>query len=92
MKNIIKLQNYYLPWELARGISLFVNHFSHERDHESLHNMTPAGLYDGRHQHIQELRDIMKEQALEQRRRNNLGLMPRRDHDIRPQTLRKSVS
>ena len=92
MKNIIRLQNYYLPWELEQEIDLFVNYYNHERVHESLDNMTPADVYHGRSIQIQELRDKVKEQTLEQRRRKNLGLMPLRDHSIRPATLRESVS
>ena len=92
MKNVIKLQNYYLPWELEQEIDLFVNYYNHERVHESLDNMTPADVYHGRSIQIQELRDKVKEQTLEQRRRKNLGLMPLRDHSIRPATLRESVS
>ena len=48
MKNIIKLQNYYLPWELEREIKLFVEYYNHERVHESLDNLTPADVYSGR--------------------------------------------
>jgi putative transposase len=92
MKNIIKLQNYYLPWELEREIGLFVTYYNHERVHESLDNMTPADVYYGRYRRIQELRDMVKEQTLEQRRRKNLGLIPMQEHGIRPQTLRESVS
>jgi putative transposase len=92
MKNIIRLQNYYLPWELEQEIDLFFTYYNHERVHESLDNMTPADVYLGRNRKIQELRDMVKEQTLEQRRRKNLGLVPLRDHGIRPATLRKSVS
>lgn len=92
MKNIIKLQNYYLPWELEREIGLFVRYYNHERVHESLDNMTPADVYYGRNRQIQKLRDMVKEQTLEQRRRKNLGLRPKQDHGIRPATLRESVS
>lgn len=92
MKNIIKLQNYYLPWELEREIGLFVNYYNHARVHESLDNVTPADVYYGRHRKIHELRDIVKEQTLKQRRRKNLGLRPMQDHAIRPAMLRESVS
>jgi putative transposase len=92
MKNIIKLQNYYLPWELEQEIDLFVSYYNHERVHESLDNMTPADVYYGRHGKIKELRVRVKEQTLEQRRRKNLSLMPLRDQGIRPATLRESVS
>ncbi len=85
-------QNYYLPWELEREIDLFVQYYNHDRVHESLDNMTPADMYYGRHRQIQELRDMVKEQTLEQRKRKNLGLMPMQDHGIRPAMLRESIS
>ena len=66
--------------------------YNHERVHESLDNMTPADVYCGRHLKIQELRDMVKEQTLEQRRRKNLGLRPMQGRAIRPEMLRESVS
>ena len=51
-----------------------------------------ADVYYGRHKKMQELRAMVKVQTLEQRRRKNLGLIPLRDHGIRPATLRESVS
>ena len=54
--------------------------------------MIPAYVYYGRSRHIQELRDILKEQTLEQRRKKNLGLRPMQDPDIRPAMLRESIS
>ena len=92
MKKSSRLQNYYLPWGLEQEIDLFVTYYNHERVHESLDNMTPADVYNGRHKKIQELRAMVKEQTLEQRRRKNLGLRPLRDYGIRPATLRQSVS
>ena len=92
MKNIIRLQNYYLPWELEKEIDLFVSYYNYDRVHESLDNMTPADVYYGRYGKIKELRDKVKEHTLAQRKRKNLGLRPLRDHGIRPATLRESVS
>ena len=92
MKNIIKLQNYYLPWELEQEISLFVKYYNNERVHESLDNMTPADVYYGRAKEIQTLLDIFKKKTLQQRRRKNLGLMPLQRDVIKPAVLRKSVS
>jgi putative transposase len=42
MKNVVKLEHYYLPGELKRAIGEFVQHYNHERYHESLDNVTPA--------------------------------------------------
>lgn len=92
MKNIVKLLNYNLPRELEKEVGLFIEYYNHERVHESLDNMTPADVYCGRDRQIQQLRDMVKQQTLEQRRRKNLGLMPLQDLGIRPATLRESVS
>ena len=46
MKNVVKLQNYYLPWELEREIDRFVQYYNHERVHESLDNLTPELLLE----------------------------------------------
>jgi putative transposase len=85
MKNIVKLQNYYLPWEL-------VQYYNHERVHESLDNLTPADVYHGRAREIKMMRDIVKEQTLYKRRRKNLGLPPLKKDVIKPAVLRESVS
>ena len=48
MKNIVKLQNYYLPGELEFEIERFVEYYNNERYHESINNLTPADVYFGR--------------------------------------------
>lgn len=92
MKNIIKLQNYYLPWDLERKISSFVQYYNHDLVHESLDNMTPADVYHGRAREIKMMRNIVKEQTLLQRRRKNQGLPPLKKDVIKPAVLRESVS
>ena len=92
MKNIIKLQNYYLPWDLEQEINSFVHYYNHERVHESLDNMTPADFYHGRAREIQTMRSLVKEHTLLQRRRKNLGLPPMKKDVIKPAVLRESVS
>ena len=47
MKNVVKLENYYSPWELERAIARFVNDYNHRRLHEALDNVTPAGCLRG---------------------------------------------
>ncbi len=42
MKNVVKLEHYYTPWELERAVARFVAHYNHRRVHESLCNVTPA--------------------------------------------------
>ena len=48
MKNEILLENYYLPGELESAIRRFVEYYNHERYHESLNNLTPTDVYNGR--------------------------------------------
>jgi transposase InsO family protein len=52
MKNVVKLQHYYLPWELEAAVRDFVNYYNHRRYHESLDNCTPADVYYGRHHEV----------------------------------------
>jgi putative transposase len=92
MKNIIKLQHYYLPWDLEREINSFVKYYNHERVHESLDNMTPADVYHGRARELKMMRNVVKEQTLLQRRRKNLGLPPLKKDVIKPAVLRESAS
>jgi len=48
LKNRILLENYFLPGDLEAQIAAFVEHYNHQRHHESLKNVTPAGAYLGR--------------------------------------------
>lgn len=48
MKNIILLDNYYLPMELEAQIERWVEYYNKERYHESLGNITPRDKYLGR--------------------------------------------
>ena len=68
MKNVVKLENYYYPWELEQAIANWVQHYNHERYHESLDNVTPADVYHGRGQEILEQRENIKLNTLAMRR------------------------
>ncbi len=35
MKNVVKLEHYYFPWELENAIAEWVAHYNHQRYHES---------------------------------------------------------
>ena len=72
MKNIVKLQHYYFPWELEQELSKFVEHYNHHRYHESLKNVTPADVFYGRQRKILSARDRIKRKTMEERRRFNL--------------------
>src|SRR3546814_8779813 len=45
LKNRILLENYFLPGDLEAQIEAFVEHYNHQRYHESLNNVTPADAY-----------------------------------------------
>ena len=91
MKNVIKLQNYYLPGDLEAELERFVHYYNHERVHESLDNLTPADVYHGREREIQTARLALKEQTLRRRRRYNRGLKERKEELILPSIYRESV-
>ena len=91
MKNVINLDNYYLPWQLEHQVGRFVDYYNHHRVHEALDNLTPADVYEGRAVEITTARNLVKEQTLRSRRRLNLGLMPLNKGLIRPEDLREAV-
>lgn len=68
LKNRILLENYFLPGDLETQIEAFVDHYNHQRYHESLNNVTPSDVYFGRDKAILEQRERIKQKTLEQRR------------------------
>ena len=72
MKNVVKLEKYYSPWELERAIARFVDDYNHRRLHEALDNVTPADVYEGRRPAILARREQIKRRTLAQRKRENL--------------------
>lgn len=72
MKNVVNLQNYFLPTQLEIEIARFVSYYNHQRYHESLDNLTPADVYFGRAKEVLKKRDQIKKQTLLQRRLQNL--------------------
>ena len=74
MKNVVKLQNYYFPWELEQELSQFVDYYNNHRYHESLNNVTPADVYFGRNREILTKRDKIKRKTLALRRKQNLKI------------------
>jgi len=77
IKNIVKLEQYYSPWELKRAVARFVEYYNHRRLHEALENVTPADVYEGRRPAILARRERIKRRTLAQRKRENL-CTPRR--------------
>ena len=85
MKNIILLDNYYLPMELEARISRWVDYYNNERYHESLGNITPRDKYCGREEGIFARRRQIKKQTIKKRRQvyryqqlraGNSGVLP----------------
>jgi putative transposase len=68
LKNRILLEHYFLPGDLEKQIELFVDHYNHQRYHESLKNLTPADVYFGRGQSILAKRERIKQQTIKKRR------------------------
>ncbi len=68
LKNRILLDNYYLPGDLERRIGLFVEHYNHDRYHESISNVTPADVYFGRSETILAERHRIKRDTIANRR------------------------
>jgi putative transposase len=68
LKNRILLENYYLPGDLEREIEAFIGGYNYRRYHESIDNLTPAGVYFGRGQTILLERERIKRQTIANRR------------------------
>jgi putative transposase len=62
------LEHYFFPSDLEGQIGAFVDHCNHQCYHESLCNVTPAGVYFGRYKAILKQRERTKEKILETRR------------------------
>ncbi len=68
LKNRILLENYFLPGDLELQIGNFIEHYNHQRYHESLDNLTPADVYFGRAKDILAERQRTKRQTIQHRR------------------------
>ena len=55
-------------------IGNFVNDYNHERYHESLDNVTPSDVYQGRSDDILDQRAIIKSRTMMRRKVQNLRL------------------
>jgi transposase InsO family protein len=73
MKNVVKLQHYYFPWELEAALRDFVAYYNNERYHESLDNVTPADVYFGRQYAVLSERAKIKRLTMQQRRKDYLA-------------------
>ena len=68
LKNRILLDHYYYPADLRAQIEAFVDHYNHQRYHESINNLTPADVYFGRGQSILQRRERIKLKTIKTRR------------------------
>jgi transposase InsO family protein len=75
MKNVVKLENYYFPWELEAALRDFVAYYNHERYHESLDNVTPADAYFGRKYEVVSEREKIKKRTMRKRKKEYLAAM-----------------
>ena len=74
MKNVVKLDTYYFPWELEHWIAGFVPYYNNERYHESLQNLKPADVYHGRGETILARREVLKRDTLRSRKQENFAI------------------
>ena len=73
MKNVVKLQHYYFPWELEAAIRDFIANYNHKRYHESLDNVTPADVYFGRQYALLTERSKIKRLTMKRRKKEYLA-------------------
>ena len=73
MKNVVKLEHYYFPWELEAALRDFVAYYNNERYHESLDNVTPADVYFGRQAGVLSERAKIKRLTMQQRKKDYLA-------------------
>ncbi len=73
LKNVVKLEHYYAPWEVERAVARFVEDYNHRRYHEALQNVTPADVFFGRQAAILARRERIKRRTLRRRKQENLN-------------------
>ena len=74
MKNIVKLDPFYFPWDLEQAIAAFVDYYNNQRYHEALDNLSPADVYFGRAEEVKARRAEIKKKTLQERRNINLQM------------------
>lgn len=67
MKNVIKLNHYFCPYELEKAIDGWVKYYNERRFHESLDNLTPRDVYLGQGENIKKIREIIKQNSINKR-------------------------
>ena len=74
MKDVVKLEHYCYLWELEKAIEDWVHHYNLEGYHESLDNVTPADVYEGRRNDLLDQRALAKARTMARRIIYNLRL------------------
>jgi len=90
LKNVILLDNYYMPGELEAQIGLFIAHYNNCRYHESLKNVTPADVFYGRQQAVLEHRLQIRTETFKKRRqiyRNKIDKIEKVEYIINSKTV-----
>ncbi|MBU0711795.1 helix-turn-helix domain-containing protein [bacterium] len=73
-KNVINLNNYYLPGNIEEQIKRFIDYYNNECIIKAFSNMTPASIYHKQEGIVQQQREQIKEKTLLMRKIRNLGL------------------
>jgi putative transposase len=68
LKNRILLENHFLPGDLEAQVEAFVDHYNHQRYHESLNNVTPSDVHFRRDKAVLKQSERIKRKTLEARR------------------------
>jgi transposase InsO family protein len=68
MKNVVKLEHYFFPWELEKALRAFVGYYNNERYHEAIDNVTPADVFHGRSHEVLTKRERIKRATMAKRR------------------------
>jgi putative transposase len=68
LKNRILLETFIFPVDLESKIEAFVDHYNHQRYHESLNNLTPGDANFGRGHANLKQRERIKQKTVEIRR------------------------
>ena len=66
MKNVVTLDNYFSPGQLAVKMEEFVKYYNFQRYHESLENLTPSDVYFGNGQKKLKQRKLIKTERYKQ--------------------------
>ena len=72
MKNVVKIENYYLYWNLINRLEEFAEYYNNERYHESLKNLIPADVYFGRGHEILKQRHLIKLKTIRNGKHNKV--------------------